>query len=138
LVVMIIGVLAALVVPNLAGRGEQARATAAQADIDANLAAALDLYEMDNGRYPTTEQGLKALLVKPDQAPVPANWRGPYLKKRTLPQDPWKQNYLYASPGKHNESDYDLSSYGADGVASEDDIVNWDQENPEQEYAEEN
>jgi general secretion pathway protein G len=129
LVVMIIGILAALVVPNLAGRGEQARETAARTDVEATLATALDLYEMDNGRYPTTAQGLKALIVKPDQAPLPKNWRGPYLKKRAVPQDPWKQEYVYLSPGKHNKSDYDLSSCGADGVAGEDDIANWENEN---------
>lgn len=127
LVVIIIAVLAALVVPNLSGRGEQARKTAAKADIESNLAATLDLYELDNGRYPTTEQGLKALVEKPTSAPVPNSWNGPYLKKKkTVPQDPWGHDYIYASPGKNNTDDYDLSSYGPDGIESNDDIVNWE------------
>src|SRR3989338_1129755 len=89
LVVIIIGVLAAMVIPNLSGRGEQARRAAAKADIEANLSAALDLYELDNGRYPTTEQGLAALVQKPVAAPEPLHWKGPYLKKKRIPQDPW-------------------------------------------------
>jgi general secretion pathway protein G len=125
LVVVIILVLAAMVVPNFAGRGEQARLAAARADIEVNLAAALDLYELDNGRYPTTEQGLKALLVKPNSSPVPQNWNGPYLKKKRMPTDPWGQDYVYVSPGQKNTDSYDLSSLGSDGVSSEDDISNW-------------
>ena len=127
LVVIIIAILAALVVPNLSGRGEQARKAAAKADIESNLAASLDLYELDNGRYPTTEQGLKALLEKPTSAPLPNSWNGPYLKKKkAVPQDPWGHEYVYAAPGKHNTDDYDLSSYGPDGTESDDDIVNWE------------
>lgn len=125
LVVVIILVLAAMIVPNFAGRGEQARAAAARADIDVNMAAALDLYELDNGRYPTTEQGLVALLVKPNSSPVPVNWNGPYLKKKRMPRDPWGQEYVYASPGVQNTDSYDLSSLGSDGIKSEDDVVNW-------------
>ena len=82
LVIIIIGVLVAMVVPNLAGRGEQARRMAAKADIESNLATALDLYELDSGRFPTTEQGLISLLEKPGSTPVPVNWSGPYLKKK--------------------------------------------------------
>lgn len=125
LVVIIIGVLAAMVIPNLSGRGEQARVSAAKADIEANLTTALDLYELDIGRYPTTEQGLKALLVKPSSSPVPENWNGSYLRKKKLPVDPWGRDYLYVSPGIHNVDDYDLYSLGSDGVESEDDITNW-------------
>ena len=125
LVVIIIGILAAMVIPNLAGRGEQARVAAAKADIDANLSSALDLYELDSGKYPTTDQGLTALLQKPNASPVPTNWNGPYLKKKRVPLDPWGRNYVYASPGSHNTEEYDLSSYGHDGVESKDDIVNW-------------
>ena len=126
LVIIIIGILVAMVVPNFAGRGEQARRAAAQADIEANLAAALDLYELDNGRYPTTEQGLQALLQIPSSTPVPTNWSGPYLKKKkSLPQDPWGKPYAYLSPGIHNTDDYDLSSLGSDGIESQDDITNW-------------
>ena len=125
LVVIIIGVLVAMVVPNLAGRGEQARRAAAKADIESNLSTALDLYNIDNGRYPTTEQGLISLLQKPTMTPEPLRWSGPYLKKKKIPQDPWGRDYAYVCPGKHNTEDYDLSSYGADGVESNDDITNW-------------
>ena len=125
LVVIIIGVLAAMVVPRLAGRSEQARQAAAQADIEANIATALDLYELDNGQYPTTEQGLSALIIKPTSSPVLNDWRGPYLKKE--PTDPWARPYIYSSPGEHNAGDYDLSSWGKDGVeGGGDDVVNWE------------
>lgn len=125
LVVLIIGVIAAMVVPNLAGRGEQARKSIARADIDTNLDSALGMYEIDNGRYPTTEQGLTALLQKPNLEPVPGNWNGPYLKKKVLPKDPWGNEYVYRYPGDHNTDGYDLSSMGQDGAQSADDIVNW-------------
>lgn len=125
LVVIIIGILAAMVIPNMAGRGEQARASAARADIDANLSTALDLYELDNGQYPTSEQGLKALLEKPSSSPAPANWHGPYLKKKRIPVDPWGREYKYAAPGSNNTEEFDLSSYGPDGVEGKDDITNW-------------
>jgi general secretion pathway protein G len=123
LVVIIIGILAAMVTPRLMGRGEQARRTAAQADIETNISTALDLYHMDIAHYPSTQQGLKALIEKPTLAPIFENWNGPYLKKRKIPKDPWGRDYVYVSPGVHNE--YDLSSLGADGVISSDDITNW-------------
>ncbi len=126
LVVVIIGILAAMIIPNIAGRGEDARRSAAQADIDANLSAALDMYELDNGVYPTTDQGLKALVVKPTTAPVPPRWDGPYLKKKKLPKDPWGREYGYRAPGTHNVEGYDLFSHGPDGVESGDDIANWE------------
>ncbi|MDD5356402.1 MAG: type II secretion system major pseudopilin GspG, partial [Candidatus Omnitrophica bacterium] len=85
--IIIICILVFMVVPRLAGRSDEARKAAAQADIEANIAIALDLYELDNGCYPTTEQGLSALVKKPSSSPMPANWRGPYLKKE--PRDPW-------------------------------------------------
>ena len=122
LVVIIIGVLAAMVVPNLAGKGEKARITAANADIEASLSVALDMYELDVGKYPTTTQGLKALLIKPTNI---EGWDGPYLKKKVIPKDPWQREYLYISPGSQNPESYDLSSLGPDGVQSTDDIVNW-------------
>ncbi len=125
LVVVIIGVLVAMVVPNLAGKGEQARKSAAKADIEANLATALDLYELECGRYPTTDQGLAALLEKPSATPVPSNWNGPYLKKKKIPVDPWGNPYHYVSPGVQNKEDFDLSSFGPDGIESADDIINW-------------
>ncbi len=126
LVVIIIGVLAAMAIPRLAGRSEQARQAAAQADIEANIATALDLYELDNGQYPTTEQGLAALKTKPTSSPISEGWNGPYLKK--MPKDPWGKPYIYKSPGEHNIGDYDLASWGRDGVeGGGDDAVNWEQ-----------
>ena len=125
LVVVIIGVLAAMVAPNLFGRGKQAKITAARADIEANITAALDLYEMDNGNYPTTEQGLAALIREPSSSPTPDNWSGPYLKKKRMPVDPWGKKYVYVSPGTNNTEEFDLSSYGPDKVESDDDITNW-------------
>ena len=125
LVVIIIGILAAMVVPNLSGRREQASIAAARADIDANLSTALDLYQVDNGKYPTTDQGLAALVEEPTATPVPKNWNGPYLKKKQVPRDPWGKDYAYVSPGVHNKDEFDLSSHGPDGVESDDDITNW-------------
>jgi general secretion pathway protein G len=121
LVVIIIGALVAMVMPRLTGRGEQARVAAAKADINANIATALKLYELDNGAFPTTEEGLNALLTKPPSA---RNWNGPYLERK--PIDPWGREYEYKCPGEHRSQDYDLYSLGRDGVASEDDVTNWE------------
>ncbi|WP_255569230.1 type II secretion system major pseudopilin GspG [Comamonas sp. NLF-1-9] len=108
-VLVIIGVLAALIVPNVLDRADDARETAARTDVT-NLMQALKLYKLDNLRYPTTEQGLQALVSKPTSAPVPPNWR-PYLEK--LPTDPWKNPYQYLNPGIKGE--VDVMSLGADG-----------------------
>jgi len=125
LVVIIIGTLAALVIPRLAGRAEHARTTAAKADIFSNIPLALDLYELDNGNYPTTQQGLTALVESPTTPPLPKDWNGPYLKKK--PVDPWGNTYHYVSPGVHNREDYDLYSLGKDGTeGGDDDIGNWE------------
>jgi general secretion pathway protein G len=122
LVIIIIGVLVGMVVPRLTGRSQQAKIAAAQADINAHLSAALDLFEVDNGRYPTTEEGLAALRTTPSGAP---RWKGPYLK-RPVPLDPWGKPYVYRSPGQQNREDYDIFSYGPDGVeGGQDDITNW-------------
>jgi len=125
LVVIIIGILVAMIVPNIAGRSEQARTTAARTDIDSNLSTALDLYRMDVGQYPSTEQGLSALVSPPTTSPVPAQWNGPYLKKKTVPKDPWGPDYVYVSPGTHNPESYDLSSLAASGVEDDKNITNW-------------
>jgi general secretion pathway protein G len=125
MVITIIIILTAMVAPNFTKRTKQARMSVARVDIEVNIAQALDTYEMDNGRYPSSEQGLAALVRKPSSAPVPHNWNGPYLKKKQIPTDPWSSPYVYESPGMNNEEDYDLSSYGPDGVEGEDDIVNW-------------
>ena len=111
-VLAIIGVLAALIVPNVIGRADDARVTAARTDVG-NLMQALKLYRLDNLRYPTPEQGLQALVARPTTEPVPANWK-PYLDK--LPTDPWKQPYQYLQPGVRS-ADFDVFSLGADGQA---------------------
>lgn len=122
LVVIIIGALVAMVTPRLAGRSEQAKASAAQADISANIATGLKLFELDNGHYPTSgDGGLNALLTKPGDA---GNWNGPYIEKKPL--DPWGREYVYKSPGTHRTYDYDLYSLGRDGQESADDIKNWE------------
>ncbi len=121
LVVIIIGALAAMVLPRLTGRSEQARVAAAKADVRANIATGLKLYELDNGQFPTTSEGLKALLVKPSSA---NNWNGPYLEKD--PVDPWGRTYEYKSPGQHRPQDYDLFSLGKDGQEGNDDVTNWE------------
>ena len=123
---IILGILVGMIAPNLFGKGEQARIAAARADIESNLATALDLYEMENGRYPTTEQGLKALNEKPVSSPVPSRWNGPYLKRKKNPLDPWKHEYQYVCPGAQNTEEYDLYSLGSDGLESSDDITNWE------------
>lgn len=125
LVMIIIGILAALVVPRFANRAEQSRIVAAKTDIESNLGVVLDLFETDNGFYPTTEQGLSALISSPTSPPVPPNWRGPYVKKKVIPTDPWGHPYVYTCPGTRNPEGYDLTSYGPDGVeGGGDDITN--------------
>lgn len=127
MVVIILGVLVALVVPQFAGRTQQARRAAAQADVNANIAMALELYYLDNGAYPTSEQGLSALTRKPDTPPTPLSWQGPYLKGKASLKDPWAQPYVYGSPGEHNPDSYDLFSTGPDlQKGGGDDLINWD------------
>lgn len=110
-VLVIIGVLAALIVPNVLDRADDARVTAAKTDI-ANLGQSLKLYKLDNQRYPTAQQGLQALVTKPTIDPIPTNWK-PYLEK--LPNDPWGRPYQYLNPGIQGEMD--VLSLGADGKA---------------------
>ncbi|MFY9327873.1 MAG: type II secretion system major pseudopilin GspG [Georgfuchsia sp.] len=125
-VVVILGILAALVVPKIISRPDEARRIAAKQDI-ASLMQALKLYRLDNQRYPTTEQGLQALLAKPTTAPIPLNWKpGGYIER--LPKDPWGSLYQYLNPGVHGE--IDVFSYGADGSpggeGNDTDIGSWD------------
>ncbi|MFN7726868.1 MAG: type II secretion system major pseudopilin GspG [Rubrivivax sp.] len=108
-VLVILGVMAALIVPNLLDRTDDARATAARTDIS-NLMQALKLYKLDNQRFPTSEQGLDALVRKPTSGPAPVNWKT-YVEK--LPNDPWGKPYQYLNPGVKGE--IDVFSYGADG-----------------------
>ena len=124
-VIFILGVLAALIVPKVMSRPDEAKITAAKVDI-ATITQQLNIYKLDNGRYPTTEQGLMALVKKPTIAPIPTNWKSEgYLDR--LRNDPWKQPYQYLQPGAHGA--FDLYSFGADGVAggegNDADIGNW-------------
>ncbi|MCP3177197.1 MAG: type II secretion system major pseudopilin GspG [Desulfuromonadales bacterium] len=127
-VVVILGILAGIVVPQLLDRPEEARRTKAAVQIK-SIEEALALYKLDNGNFPSTEQGLAALAQKPEIGLIPTRYReGGYLKK--IPQDPWNNNYVYLSPG--TRGDYDLLSYGADGEPGGEgknaDITNWDLE----------
>ena len=129
-VLVILGLLAGLVMPRMFGRGEEAKRVAAKAQIRI-LEDALHQFELDNGFYPSTEQGLEALVKKPTVGRIPQNWReGGYLEKGVVPKDPWGNPYVYISPGNHG--DFDLLSYGADGEPGGEgkyaDITNWETE----------
>ena len=126
-VVVIISVLIGLVAPNILGRVDEARVTAAQADI-ATLEQALEMYKLDNQRFPSTDQGLQALVEKPTGSPAPKRWNpSGYLKKAKLPMDPWGSDYQYLSPG--STGPYEIYSLGADGSEGgegyDTDIGNW-------------
>lgn len=126
-VIVILAMLAALVGPKLMGRADDAKIADARVQIK-NLETALKLYKLDNGAYPTTEQGLMALVTKPTVGLIPKNYKeGGYLETGKLPNDPWQGDYIYVSPGEHG--DYDLSSYGADGAkggeGKDADITSW-------------
>jgi general secretion pathway protein G len=112
-VIIVLGLLAGLVGPQIFGRVSDAKMTTARTQIQL-LGLALENYRLDNGVYPTTAQGLAALRTKPVSGPAPTNWRGPYLRK-AVPADPWKRPYVYRSPGVNNRSDFDLVSLGRDG-----------------------
>lgn len=124
-VVVILGILGALIVPRIMDRPDQARVTAARADINA-IIGALKIYRLDNGMYPTTDQGLSALVKKPDRGEIPRNWKpGGYLER--LPKDPWDVDYQYLNPGIRGE--IDIFSFGADrkpgGEGYDADIGSW-------------
>ena len=114
-VLIVIGLLAGLVAPQILGRVSEARTTTARAQIEL-LGVALENYRLDNGVYPSTAQGLAALRVKPAGSPAPLNWRGPYVRK-TIPPDPWGRMYIYTSPGTVDRQGFDLASLGRDGKA---------------------
>lgn len=127
IVIVILGVLAALIVPKVIGRPDEARVVAAKQDVS-SLMQALKLYRLDNHRYPTTDQSLEALVKKPTTAPIPPNWKsGGYLDR--LPKDPWGNPYLYLNPGVHGEIDvYSLGADAAPGGEGVDaDIGSWTQ-----------
>lgn len=128
IVITIIGILAGTVLPQFTGRREQARRSRAIADIE-NLSTALDMFEVDMGRYPTSEEGLQALFETPSTLEDAAAWQGPYLKRR-LTIDPWGNPYNYLSPGESNPASFDLWSFGRDGreggEGADADVVNWE------------
>lgn len=127
-VILILGLLIGVVGPRLIGRTDDAKVSTAKIQIE-GLSSALKMYKLDNGSYPTTEQGLDALVAPPASGDAAKNWKkGGYLEKDKVPKDPWGNEYIYLSPGAHG--DFDLMSYGADGVAGGDgynkDINNWE------------
>jgi general secretion pathway protein G len=127
-VVFILGILAAIITPRIVGRTDEARVKSAKIQIK-NFETALKLFKIDNGFYPSTEQGLEALIKEPSTGRIPNNYKeGGYLEKKRISPDPWGNPYVYLSPGM--EEDYDIISYGADGVPGGEgydaDITNWD------------
>ena len=127
-VIVIISILAAFVAPRLMHRADGAKVTEAKIQVK-NFETGLRLFKMDNGYYPSTEQGLEALITAPQSGEIPENYKsGGYLEKRTVPLDPWGNSYMYISPGM--QEDYDIISYGADGAAGGEkydaDIINWE------------
>ena len=129
-VIVILGILAGLIIPRIMGRPEEARRMKARVQIE-SIETALKLYKLDNGSYPSTEQGLEALVEAPSVGQLPRAWRdGGYLEKGRVPKDPWDNEFIYLSPGVN--SDFDLISYGADGEpGGEDtgkDVNNWELE----------
>lgn len=129
-VIVILGILAGLIVPRIMGRPEQAKQLKARMQIE-SISTALKLYKLDNGMYPTTEQGLQALVEQSTSGNAPKNWRkGGYLEKGKVPKDPWGNEFIYLSPGIHD--DFDIIAYGADGAAGGEDkdadINSWESE----------
>jgi general secretion pathway protein G len=126
-VIAILAVLISVVAPNVFSNVADAKVTAARSQIE-SLSLALDSYRLDNGDYPTTEQGLQALRTPPSDLKVPSTWRGPYVR-RDLPRDPWKRPYVYISPGRVNLTAFDLYTLGKDaasgGVGEDHDITSW-------------
>jgi general secretion pathway protein G len=127
-VMLILGLLIGIVGPKLIGRSDDARVSAARIQIE-SLTSALKMYKLDNGTYPSTEQGLDALVAQPQSGDVPRNWRkGGYLEKGRVPKDPWGNDFIYMFPGV--QGDFDIMSYGADGLSGGDgynkDITSWE------------
>lgn len=130
-VIVILSLLAVLVGPKIIGRSDDAKVADAKVQIK-NFETALKLYKLDNGSFPTTEQGLQALVTKPTTGKIPNNYKAEgYLENKEVPKDPWKNDYVYLSPGEHG--DYDLSCYGADGTrggeGKDADIESWNLKN---------
>lgn len=127
-VLVLLGFIITLVAPNIINNLQKGQISAAKAQINA-LETVLNTYYLDNSTYPTTEQGLKALLEKPTAPPVPENWNGPYLQNKKIPQDPWGHDLKYVCPGVHNQQTYDLFSLGKGntegGAGADADLGNW-------------
>lgn len=124
MVIVILGILAAVIVPNLVGTGEKAKRDLTASQIS-GLGTSLDTFQMHCGRYPTSDEGLAALMVQPDDETLEGKWAGPYLKR--APKDAWGRDLQYEFPGEFNTNSYDLSSAGPDGeFGGEDDIANWE------------
>ncbi|MCI5150996.1 MAG: type II secretion system protein GspG, partial [Candidatus Electrothrix sp. MAN1_4] len=125
---VILGILASMIVPRIMDRPEEARRTKAEVDIGA-ISQALKMYKVDNGSYPSMDQGLRALVELPETGQLAKNWKGPYLDKSSVPKDPWDNEYIYIYPGNHG--DFDLMSYGPDheagGEGMNADINSWDE-----------
>jgi general secretion pathway protein G len=125
MVIVILGVLAALVIPQFTGTGERARMDLTKSLVETNLKTSLELFKTHTGRYPSTEEGLAVLVQRPDDEEIAAKWAGPYTEKREF-KDAWGRELIYRSPGEYNEESYDLSSPGPNGQAGDDDdITNW-------------
>jgi general secretion pathway protein G len=119
-VILILGLLAGIIGPRLFGHTDEAKQTKARVQIE-NLSSAIKMYKLDNGVFPTTEQGLESLVALPQSGVVPKKWKkGGYLAKKQVPKDPWGNDYIYLSPGVND--DFDISSYGADGTPGGEDI----------------
>ena len=129
-VMVIIMILAGVVVMNTSSSRDRANRSRATADLN-QMSTMLKLYYADNGFYPTTQQGIQALLTKPTTPPTPNNWQGPYMENRSIPpKDPWGNEYVYVCPGEHNPTSFDLYSYGKDGRSggsgNDADVTLWD------------
>lgn len=125
MVILILGVLAALVIPQFTGTGEKARVDLTRTLVQTNLKTSLELFRTHTGRYPTTEEGLAALVEKPEDEEIAAKWAGPYTEKKEF-RDAWGRELIYRSPGEYNQDTYDLFSPGPNGQpGDDDDITNW-------------
>jgi general secretion pathway protein G len=119
-VILILGLLAGIVGPKLFGHADEAKQTKARVQIE-NFSSALKMYKLDNGQFPTTEQGLEALVTQPQSGDIPKKWKkGGYMAKKQIPKDPWGNDYVYLCPGVHD--DFDITSYGADKVPGGEDF----------------
>lgn len=126
MVIVILGVLAALIIPQFSGTGDRARRDLTDSQIRSGLATPLETFKMHCGRYPTTEEGLAVLLKAPDDEEIAKKWAGPYVQQASALKDAWNHDLIYKSPGEYNQQSYDLSSPGKNGIeGDDDDVKNW-------------